>query len=433
LHYQMTEPFTFASLLAQFADILLVWGWLFILFLALWIAWETYMLIKHIDYIGAIKWTYLQITVPDDAGQTPKAMENAFEVWGGIHKDPDLIEKYLEGYFLAWFSCEIQCSKGQVRYVMVVPTVHAKFFEGVLYGQYPTAEIVETDDYTQMFNVQDIDKTFDLYGADIVLVKDDYYPIRTYIEYEDRLAEDDRFVDPHQALVEAFSTVGEGEHFWVQVLVKPVSGSVIQKWADKGQEKIKELSGEVVEKPEGIWAGLAKALGALPKETVQAATVGPLEPVDAADEGPQLRFYNPAQDAEMRGILQKVSRTGFKTRIRVMHFAPAGKLHKPNIGKAIGAFKQFNSFNLNSLKPEPSTKTNGPNYILKQTRRRFRKRVMLFNFQWRDFWGDDSGEMFTAEELATLYHLPIKYVRSPAVERGTSGLGAPPENLPYAS
>jgi len=134
----------------------------------------------------------------------------------------------------------------------------------------------------------------------------------------------------------------------------------------------------------------------------------------------------------MKGILMKVARNGYKTKIRIIHIAPQGKLHKPNYGKAIGAFKQFNSFNLNSLKPDGDTKTNGPNYILKQTRRAYRTRAILLNYQWRDFWGDDSGFMMSAEELATLYHFPVKYVRSPSVERAAAGAGAPPSNVPFA-
>src|SRR5688572_18554916 len=110
---------TFFELFAVFADVLLTWGWLLIVILALGIAWELYMLIKRIDYVYAIQFTFLQITVPEDSPYTPKAMEQAFEVWGGIHKDPDLIEQYFEGYSLAWYSCELQCSRNQMRFIMV--------------------------------------------------------------------------------------------------------------------------------------------------------------------------------------------------------------------------------------------------------------------------------------------------------------------------
>ena len=424
--------FTFENILgiiSQLATALLTWGWLLIVFLILWIAWEVYVFIKRLDYISAIQWTFLQIRIPDDSPETPKAMEQAFEVWGGIHKNPDLIEKYFEGYLLAWYSCELQCTRNKVRFIMAMPTVHRKFFEGVLYGQYPSAEISEVEDYSQDFPIKDLEKTFDMYGTELVLVKDDYYPLRTYTEYEDPLAEDDRFIDPLQSLIEAFTTCEEGEHYWFQMLVKPVDAKEIQKWSEGGQERIMKLSGREKKPKQGWLQALTSFFISIPGEllTLLAGNTGE----EKKKEQKERFFMTPAEQDEAKGILKKVSRTGFKTKLRVMHFAPAGKLHKPNVSKTIGVFKQFNTFHLNSLKPEASSKTNGPNYILKQTRRNWRKRRILLDYLYRDFWGDNSGYMMSAEELATLFHFPNKYGRSPSIERATSGLGSAPDNLPY--
>jgi hypothetical protein len=417
--------------IAQFSEAIFIWGWLFILFFALWIAWETYKYLKHVDYFSAIRWTFLQVTVPEESAQTPKAMENAFDVWGGIHKNPDLIEELFEGYMLAWYSCEIVCTKNRARYILVVPTDHAKFFEGVIYGQYPTAAVQEVEDYTQEFSYQNLEKDYDLYGTEMILAKDDIYPIRTYREYEDALAEDDKFVDPHQALIEAFTNVEDGEHFWVQILIKPIAGEENAKWAEKGQERIQELAGTAPKKPPSVTGGLADIAKSLPGDLITSVTRGPME-VDSKDKKSyEFRLLDPAQEAEMKGILLKITRSSFRVKIRVLHIAPIGKLHKPNIGKAIGAFKQFWSFQFNQQFPDPVTKTNGPNYILKKTRRSYRKRAILLNYQWRDFWGDKSGEMYNAEELATMYHFPIKYVHSPGIERAQAGFGSPPANLPY--
>lgn len=423
---------TFPEIIAGLADAILTWGWVFLLFFALWIAWEIYLFLKRVDYVLGLTWTHLQITVPEESPFTPKAFENAVEVWGGIHKDPDLMELYFEGYMLPWYSLELQCTRGRARYIMVVPTPHAKFFEGVIYGQYPTAEIREVEDYAQEFSVQEIGKTFEMWGSEILLANDDIYPIRTYTEFEDTLAEDDRYIDPHAALVEAFTTINEGEHFWVQILVKPIAAKNIVKWAEEGLERISELSGEDMADSGGIFKQIASYLIAIPGELAKAAFQGPLEPGESMEDKPRFKIYNPAEDAEMKGILQKVQRNAYRVKIRVMHFAPVGKLQKPNYSKAIGVFKQFANFQLNNLKPDPKTKTNGPNFILKYSRRAYRMRSILANYQYRDFWGDTSGQHMTAEEIATLYHFPIKYVKAPAITRATSGLGSPPANLPYA-
>ena len=420
----------FFGIVTQLADAILVWGWLLLVFLAMWIAWETYVLLKHIDYVGSIQWTFFQVTLPDEVTVSPKAFENAIEVWGGMHKNPDVIGRLFDGYFLAWYSCESQCIKGLARYIIVVPTPHAKFIEGVIYGQYPMATVTEVEDYTQEFSYEDIGKTFDIWGSEIHLVKDDIYPIRTYREFEDSLAEDESYIDPHQALIEAFTNINEGEHFWVQVMIKPIDAKDIDAWTQKGLDKIAELSGDEKEEAPGFFASIGAFLFAIPKELYQVFLTGPLE-AESDKQDFNFRIYNPSQDAEMKGILQKVQRTGFRTMIRVVHIAPVGKLHKPNYGKAIGAFKQFTSSHLNSFKPDPVTKTNGPNIVLKHTRRAYRNRAMLFNYQWRDFWGDDSGYMMNAEELATVYHFPNKYTRSPGIQRAPASGGSPPSNVPY--
>lgn len=412
-------------------NIILGWGWLAVVALMLWIAWKVYLYLKRIDYTNSVQWTILQITIPEESEETPKAMENAFDVWDGIHKAPDLIEKYFEGYVEAWYSCEIHCTKGRARYLMVVPTMHRTFFEGVIYGQYPKATITEVEDYTLRYHWKDLEKTFDMYGTEIVLTEDDIMPIKTYKSYEDVLAEEDKFVDPHQALIEAYTNIDEGQEFWVQVVVRPIDPKLINKWEEYGEQEIDKIAGKEVKNMGWLgrgWQGLL----ALPAEIIRAAVEGPAEPGAKGRDKLRFPFTSETDKAKMQGILDKISQGGYKTKIRVIHIAPMGQLHKPNISRAIGAFKQFNTFHLNALAPSPETKTNGPNYILKAWRRYMRKRRILLYFQWRDLFSANEGDMMSAAELATLYHFPAKYMRAPAVERAKAGLGSAPDNVPYA-
>lgn len=415
----------------QIAPILFGLGWLTVVFLLLWIAWEIYLLLKMIEYVSGVQWTFLQITVPVDSEETPKSMEVAFDVWGGIHKGPDLVEKYFDGYLEAWYSCEIFSTAGKVKYVMVVPTAHRQMFEGVIYGQYPRAEIREVEDYSQRYTYRELHEKFDLYGTEITLVEDDIYPIKTYREYETTLAEEDRYIDPHQSMIEAFTHVGPGEEFWIQVVIRPMDAADIKKWSERGEEAVREISGQAAEKEPGIGERLRSFFTGLPGDILSAFLYGPEETVPER-EALKLRFFNPVDEAKMKGILQKVSQNGYKVVVRGIHIAPAGQLQKPNIGRLLGAFKQFNTFHLNSFRPDPATKTNGPNYFLRDIRRKLRERTILLKFQWRDMFGYQTGQWMTAEELATLYHFPVKYVRAPGIERAKSGRSGPPDNLPYA-
>lgn len=425
------QPESLASIVADSMPYLLTGGWLLLVFMTLWIAWETYLILKMIDYVNAIEWTFLQITMPPEAEQTPKAMEIAYDVWGGIHKNPDIIEKYFDGYLESWYSCELQCKMGLARYIMVVPTSHRRFFEGVIYGQYPQAEINEVEDYTLRFPWYDNGTKFNMYGTEVALVNDDIYPLKTYVEYEDKMAPEDRFIDPHQSLVEAYTNVGPGEEYWVQVLIRPIDAGTVKAWAKEGEEEIAKISGQAKKKKPSFVHSARLSILRLPLDIVSGMFHPPIER-ESKDEKPQLRFFNPVDEAKMKGILQKTSKGAFKTKIRIIYIAPLGQLHKPNISRAIGAFKQFNTFHLNSMKPDDATKTNGPNLFMKNSRRAFRERSILLNYQWRDFWGVKSGQMLNSEELATLYHFPVRYVQAPGVERSKAGLKTAPANLPYA-
>lgn len=423
------------TLFEQSLGLILGYGWIVAVGLLLWIIWEIYKALKVFDYISSIEWAYLQITLPETAIQTPKSMENVFEVLGGIHKGPDVVERYFEGFLESWYSCELHCTQGRARYILVVPAAHRKFFEGVVYGQYPTAEITEVADYAQEFSWSNLEKTFDMYGTEIILTNDDIYPIKTYGEYEDALAEDERFIDPHQSLIESFTNLDEGEQFWVQVLVRPVSPNTVQKWADAGEKVINKLAGKKEERNPGLFGQLLQPIFTFPSDLFRVFAVGPIIPGEGGGTGePLLKFpiTSPADDEKMKGILVKTAHGAFKTKIRIIHLAPIGKLRKPNINRALGTFKQFNTFNLNSFMPDSTTRTNKPDYFLREFRRYQRKRRILLYYQWRDFWGVESGFMLSAEELSTIYHFPAKYFRAPAVERAKAGLGSAPENIPFA-
>ncbi len=419
-------------LLIDILNIVLGWGWLLVVIILLWISWKVYMAIKHIDYAMSIQWTVLQITVPEESEQTPKAMENVFDVLDGIHKAPDLIEKYFQGYIEAWYSCEIHCAKGRARYIMVVPTVHRTFFEGVIYGQYPQANITEVPDYTQRYYWKDLEKKFDLYGTEIIMTKEDFMPVKTYRVYEDVLAEEEKYVDPLQALIEAYTNIPEGSEFWVQVVLQPIDPQDIEKWAAEGEAAISKLAGKQEVRKGGLISQVWQELWKLPGLLIKAATVGPLEPESKKPEGAAFPMVSESDRVKMQGILDKISQGGYAAAIRVIYIAPMGQLHKPDISRAIGAFKQFSTFHLNALKPNPKNKSNGPNYIMKERRRYMRKRKIFLHFQWREPAGASRGHMLSAPELATLYHLPGKYMRAPAIERAKAGRGSAPENVPYA-
>ncbi|OGY30781.1 MAG: hypothetical protein A2805_02000 [Candidatus Andersenbacteria bacterium RIFCSPHIGHO2_01_FULL_46_36] len=423
--------YTFADFAQQFGPTILTLGWLLVVWMIFWIAWKTYLVMKMVDFVSAIEWTFYEIKLPDETEETPKSMEVLYEYVGGIHKGPDFNEKYFDGYLEPWASFELYCTQQSVRYIIVVPTAHKRLFEGIIYGQYPKADIQETEDYTQRYSYKDLRKKYEMWGSDVILTNDDILPIKTYPQFEAKLAEEVPFVDPMQIIVEALTNVEAGEEFWIQVMVRPLDAAIIKDWEKRGEKEIAKISGQAKKEKPGMWENFKNFMLAVPGEILSILFRGPLD-FEKEKEEKVLRFFNPVDEAKMKGILEKISGNGYKTKIRIIHIAPVGQLKKPNIARGFGVFKQFNAWHLNGFAPDAETRTNKPNFIFRDRRRLWREKNILLNFQWRDFFGTDSGQIMNAEELATLYHFPVKYVSSPSVQRAKAGRQAPPANLPYA-
>jgi len=100
---------------------------------------------------------------------------------------------------------------------------------------------------------------------------------------------------------------------------------------------------------------------------------------------------------------------------------------RAKIGAFIGAIKQFNDINFNSFKPNDISKTYA-NFVLKKERLAFRQRKIYNRYRNRNM--DGALMVFSTKELATLYHFPDMGVKSPAIIRTESKLGAAPANLP---
>ena len=83
-----------------------------------------------------------------------------------------------------------------------------------IYAQYPDSEITEVaEDYVNLLSASLPDDTNDLFGSEIILSKEDYYPIRTYPEFEEKSSGPDyvKRIDPLASLAEVLSSLEVGE------------------------------------------------------------------------------------------------------------------------------------------------------------------------------------------------------------------------------
>ena len=92
-----------------------------------------------------------------------------------------------------------------------------------------------------------------------------------------------------------------------------------------------------------------------------------------------------------------------------------------------GAFKQFNTINMNAFKGDGKQGTSGNQPFKK--RREYLKKVKFVERLVNREWGK-KDYILNTEELATIYHYPILVVEAPTMRRVEAKKAEPPVSLP---
>ncbi len=233
-------------------------------------------------------------------------------------------------------SLELISFHQNIYFYLSIPTTSLELVEGQLYAVYPDCEIVHVHDYADERILQGLR----IVGTELKLARSDIYPLKNYTSFEG------------DSLSSVFSVLTRGDkqdQAWIQIVINPLPDTwnfnFIRSW------KIR-------------FKGIKSFFRF--KNIFKAQNVGKIE---------------------SEAIAAKTQRDHFAINIRLAYLSPDEPKAWQRLKALTDAFSQFNTIDLNSLKPTSSG--SGKSFLL-----RYKARSRSNTFQ------------VNTQELATLYHYP---------------------------
>ncbi len=380
------------------------------------------------------KYVLLAIDIPQENVQTPKAVEQLFSHIFSVMDPPAINTKYWRGFQQFQFSFEIISIEGYIQFLVRTLDKYQDVVEAAVYAQYPDVEITEVEDYVKGIPDNYPNETHKIWAADFVLTQHDAFPIRLYSEFEHSISKDTVLKDPMGTFLESFSRIGSGEQVWFQIIIEPLAE---KKWKPACIKKIKELIGEKTESKGGLFSFLfdskiSKEI-ARSLDEVNAQVSGGIRGEEAdtkSNDGPinNLLYLTPGQKTLVENMEKKISKIGFKTKMRGMYVARKEVYNAARAANSlVGAINQYNNPTSNAILPKYITSTR---YMFKDYRDNYRRNLLMKAYKKRS---PDMGLkqfMLNIEELATVWHFPMSHVKTPLVQKNLVRTSEPPIGLP---
>ncbi len=377
------------------------------------------------------EWVLLAVDVPPLFIQSPKAVEQIFAHLSGAKVGIRLAEKYWIGKRQKNFSFEIISIEGYIQFLIRTETAYRDLVEAAVYAQYPEAEITEVEDYVDMIPQTYPSDTHHMFGVEFQLAEADAYPIRTYPSFEYKISKDDVFSDPMAAILENFSRVGHGEHFWLQIIIEPVGND----WKTKGIQLVKDIiAGHVGHHGSSFLTDMIATIGNIPMVIMKEFFRYINNAEHPEDEGHEeavgkLSDVTPGGKSTIEAIEDKIAKLGFKTKIRALYVA-RNEVFNPGrcVDGFIGSLNQFHMQSRNAIVPRAITHTH---FLFFNHAREIVVQNKFFKaFAKRKIKMGGTPYIMNIEELATLWHFPLPFVKTPLIQKAGAKRGEPPMNLP---
>ncbi len=418
---------------SSYTDFFTIYGFLLQQLWPLWLAiglvlgYVVYLMVKRNQFDESVEYVLFAVTVPPENEKTPKAMEQVMTAIYATDSPPNFYEEWILGERQLEFSFEIVGINGHVRFLFRVPTKLRPIFVAHVFAHYPDAEIQEVEDYVNFAPNHYPNEAYNVYGGDLALTKEDAYPIRTYIHFEDKLNEGEyTYIDPLASFVEALGNLSIGEQVWLQIVSRPAPGDEMRKQGLK-------LVDEMMKRKGKAYSDLVSKylIGAMHISVDSVGAGFGVEPPGAGedDEEERLPMLTPGERETLKALEENITKLAYYVKMRLVYIAKRQIYNKAKFAASLGGLLVFNTTNLNGFKVNKKTKTSR-DYAKWQVPRLQRK--LIANYKKRDMDAGANPFILSTQEMATIFHFPYMTTKSPTLERSATRMAQPPPDLPFA-
>lgn len=424
------------------------WFWIFFILLPLarsfWLHWrqEEY---EHSDSFRAV---LLEMRIFRENERSPAGME---QVLHGIHilrnVQSNFREHYIDGEITREYTFEIVSFGGEVHFYIRCWYKQATLIQTAFYAFYPEVELVEVEDYVHRFpkTVQEIhEQGYELWGTEIIKYKrgiEEALPIKTYREFES--PDPNKEYDPISHFFEVLGNARPQEIAAIQIIAAPKG----PEWKEEFTALVTKLKGPTTEDKEKAKTVVDFSEGKiLPALGVKTAT-------ETGGTAWWLYARTPGETDVLKALENNLAKPAFETMIRYLYFSPK-ELYSDSYGRRAlsGIFNQYNRLDTNGFRRNFAVETRVSGwyfpFVFPRLRSSYRRQRLLHNYvrrklRYHTFAGKilnahimnlnfaTKTTLLTTEELATLFHPPIKVVlTAPHVRHIESRKVAPPAGLP---
>lgn len=289
------------------------------------------------------------------------------------------------------FSFEVVANHNRISFYVVTPAGEARYLEQQIHAHYPEAVIEEVEDYNSFSLKGQISAGY------IKTSKSFVFPIKTYQKME---------VDPMNSLVNALSKLDKDESLVIQYVVRSASGSWhgrVRRTVSKIHQKNSVREGV---RAAGFWGGMTDLFG------------GVFHAKDKSKENnlhqQNLKRLSAVEEEMLKSIEEKNLKAGLDVNIRLVASAKTKEQANVYLENVASSFMEYNNFSYGNVFTRLNK--NNPDRIIK-------------DFIYR-YFRSNIGFLFNSEELASVFHFPLKNTETPNIDWLTAKIAPAPTTIP---